>query len=525
MKRRITVFALAFFLLVNMTMPVMAQLSTDDLAVVSGYAMDEELYLFAQLDDKYQGTDLDTKVTIDGITIANRTSPVAIGESDANIKYLLMIDQSGSMNKYVDKVNAFVDALADNEKASAEFAIAGFGADFKVISEGITDKEIVKSTIAGLSYNEPWTDPYHAIVQALNYVDTNSRIGGDVLNIIVVSDGDADLGIADADEEAKAQKERAAAAKKKIENAPEVLIHTFGVTEWEDLCMDTYEVGRGDNAVINDEQDAAAFGKKIATYIDHLYFLDFSLKKDVGTERFAIEVQMTGTDSAGTPAIMNTIFENIPNLTNYVVEESDEDIFKIIGSAEENSEEADQEPIDAPDSVDQEDAQPDVKQDTLVYDGNAADEIARPSINILFVVLAVVIVAGLLLIILLVCLILRKNNQGTGKNSAVGGGILLRIDPLSGEIKKPKGKFVLSDSMIIGSSAKADIVLKADGVCGTHAKLFLSDGVVYIQDISETSGVFMGGMRLQAPNRLGDGDEIIIGSAKVVVRVQAKPCK
>ena len=207
LKKKFTAFALVLFLLVNMTMPVMAKLSTDDLAIVSGYAMDEQLYMFAQLDDKYTGKDLDTKVTIDGITIANRTSPVAIGESDATIKYLLMIDQSGSMNKYIDRVNAFVDALADEEKANAVFSIAGFGEDFQVIKEGITDKETVKSTIAGLSYNEPWTDPYNAIVKALNYVDTTSRTGGEVLNIIVVSDGDADLGISDAEEAKKAEKE------------------------------------------------------------------------------------------------------------------------------------------------------------------------------------------------------------------------------------------------------------------------------------------------------------------------------
>lgn len=525
MKKRVTAFALLLFLLINITTPVMAKLSTDDLAVVSGYAMDQDLYMFAQLDEKYTGTDLDTKVTIDGITIANKTSPVAIGESDATIKYLLMIDQSGSMNKYIDKVNAFVDALADQERANALFTIAGFGDDFKVISEGISDKEVVKSTIAGLNYNEPWTDPYNAIVKALNYVDTTSRTGGEVLNIIVVSDGKVDFGITDADKARKAENERAAAAKKKIEEAPEVLIHTFGVVEWDDLCLDTYAAGRGDNAVIDNENDATVYGKKIANYIDSLYYLDFSLKKDVGTERFALEVQMTGTDSDGTPAIMNTTLGNIPNLTNYVVKESEEDIFKIIGSAKDSDGEDSKEPISDssdPNSKEKEDNEADIVQDTLDVKDDSADEGTKHSMNAMMIILVAVIMVCMILVVIVVCLIVRKNKQEGEKKSSSGGKIQIRLDPISGEIKKPKGKFNLSGFMIIGSSSKADIVIKADGVSRMHAKLYESNGVVYIQDISESSGVFMDGMRLQAPNRLLDGDEVTIGSARVVIRVSGR---
>ena len=531
MKKRITALALIVFLLVNMTMPVMAKLSADDLAVVSGYVMDQDLYMFVQLDEKYKGTDLDTKVTIDGITIANKTSPIAIGESDATIKYLLMIDQSGSMNKYIDRVNAFVDALADREKANAVFTIAGFGEDFKVISEDIRDKETVKSAIAGLSYNEPWTDPYNAIVKALNYVDTTSRTGGEVLNIIVVSDGDADLGIADVDEALKAEQERAAAAKNRIGNSPEILIHTFGVTAWEELCLDTYEAGRGDNAVINDEKDAKAYGEKIADYIDSLYFLDFSLKKDVGTERFAVEVQMTGTDKEGTPAIMNTVLENIPNLTNYVVDESEEDIFKIISSAEESKEDDSKEPLSASDSAEDtgadnsepdKDQEPDRKQETLDDSGDLSGGQQNQPQKMMFLVLIFVVALCLLLIVLLLCLIVKKNRQDAGKKPTSGGSVAISLDPISGELKRPKGSFRISGSMLIGSSAKADIVLRAEGVCPAHAKLFVSNGALYIQDVSETSGVFMGGMRLQAPNRLGDGDEFTLGSARIVVRMQQR---
>ena len=522
MKKRITGLALVLILIINIKVPVMAKLSTDDLAVVAGYAMNGELYMFAQLDDKYTGTDLDTKVTINGITVANRTSPKAIGESDATIKYLLMIDQSGSMNKYVDKVNAFVDALADHERANAVFTIAGFGESFHVISEGITDKEVVKSVIAGLSYNEPWTDPYNAIVNALNYVDTTSRTGGEVLNIIVVSDGNADLGIEDAGEAEIAERERASVAKEKIEKSPEVLVHTFGVTEWEELCLDTYEAGRGDNAVINDESDAMAYGEKIADYIDSLYFLDFTLTKDVGTKRFAVEVQMTGTDSAGSLAIMNTTLEEIPNLTGYVVGESEEDIFKIIGSAEENKVDDPMKPTTDPDSAEifeEKDDRSDVVQETYDSNESSADEEEDQPLNATAVVLVAVIVVCLLLCILLMCLLVKRNYQEGGKKSSSGIGVKILLDPISGWIRRPGGRFNISGSMVIGSSAKADIVLIADGVCNEHARLFVSDGEVYIEDISGSSGVFISGMRLQAPNRLEDGDEITIGAAKVVIRL------
>lgn len=486
--------------------------------------MGKELYMFAQLDDKYTGSALDTKITIDGITIANKTSRTVIGDSNAAIKYLLVIDQSGSMNQYVNRVNAFVDALADHERANAVFTIAGFGEDFKIISEGMTDKEAVKTAIAGLSYQEPWTDPYHAVVQALNYVDTVSRTGGEVLNIIVVSDGEVDLGIPDAEQAQKAERERAAAAKNKIRKSPEALIHTLGVTDWEELCLDTFEAGRGDNAVIQDENDAASYGEKIANYIDSLYCLNFSLNKDVGKKRFAVEVQMTGTDSAGTPSIINTTFEKIPNLTNYIVEESEENVFKIIGSAEERNKKHSKEletDKDADDKNGEKDDEDSGAQGTFYFNDDSAEKQTCPQLNTRFIVFVIAIAVCLVFIILLACLFTKKKKQETDHRSASADadGIQIWLEPIFGEMKRPKGKFSISGSMTIGFSSKADIVIKAEGVCDVHAKLFLSNGVIYIWDMSQSSGVFMSGMRLQAPNRLEDGDEITIGAARIVVRV------
>ena len=230
---------------------------------------------------------------------------------------------------------------------------------------------------------------------------------------------------------------------------------------------------------------------------------------------------MTGTDTEGTPAIMNTTFENIPNLTNYVVEESEEDIFKIIGSAENPDEDREKEP--ASDSIvpddGKEDAPTDVAKDTLNANGNASNETQPKPVNTMLIVLVVILAVGLALIVLLVCLILKKNKGGSGNKAVSGERVKIRLDAISGEIKKPKGAFNISGTMVIGSSSRSDIVLKADGVCSSHAKLLVSNGVVYIQDISESSGVFMGGMRLQAPNRLSDGDEITIGSARIVIRL------
>lgn len=519
MKKRLMHFTLAFCIIISMTIPVMAKLSEDDMAVVSGYAMDGELYMFAQLDSKYTGAGLDTKVTVDGITITNKTSPVAIGDSEAVIKYLLLIDQSGSMKQYIDKVNAFVDALADHERAQAVFSIAGFGEDFQVISQDITDKEAVKSAIAGLSYQEPWTDPYNAVVKALNHIDTAPRTRGEVLNMIVISDGDADLGIKDAEEAMREEQGRAAAAKDKIQNSPEVLIHTFGVSQWEELCLDTYEAGRGCNAVIEGENDAAAYGEKIANYIDSLYFLDFSLQRDVGAKRFTAEVQMNGQDVDGNPAIMNTTLENIPNLTNYIVEESEEDIFKIIGSAQESKEDDSKTLISDTEAFGKDgenDGWEDGKDTDHPGDG-LTEETDNNQSTILLPILLAVTGTCLVLIVVLAFLLVRKN-RGGGKITS-DTGILMWLEALSGELKTPQGSFCISGSMVIGSDAKADIVLKADGVCSAHARLFVSNGVVYMEDISGNFGVFIGGMRLQAPNRLRDGDEAVLGSARVRIRI------
>ncbi len=90
-----------------------------------------------------------------------------------------------------------------------------------------------------LEYTEQLTDPYTGVESALTYLDGYSIRSGDVIHLIVITDGDPDLGYED-DEK---QKELAQSAADRIKKTPEIIVSTFCTAEWDETAYETFSKG------------------------------------------------------------------------------------------------------------------------------------------------------------------------------------------------------------------------------------------------------------------------------------------
>jgi len=72
---------------------------------------------------------------------------------------------------------------------------------------------------------------------------------------------------------------------------------------------------------------------------------------------------------------------------------------------------------------------------------------------------------------------------------------------------------------IIGRDPAAAVVIDSSDVSRQHARLFVNDDHVTIEDLGSKNGTFVGSERLSAPRVLrGIDDQIIVGKTSLLLR-------
>jgi len=75
-----------------------------------------------------------------------------------------------------------------------------------------------------------------------------------------------------------------------------------------------------------------------------------------------------------------------------------------------------------------------------------------------------------------------------------------------------------SGENIIGRDPESAVIIDTPDVSRQHARLFVADDHVVIEDLGSKNGTFVASQRLSAPRLMREGEEFILGSTRVLLR-------
>lgn len=68
------------------------------------------------------------------------------------------------------------------------------------------------------------------------------------------------------------------------------------------------------------------------------------------------------------------------------------------------------------------------------------------------------------------------------------------------------------NSVAIGRKAENDVILSDTFVSGNHAKLYIRNNSLYVEDLTSTNGTYLNSEKIEGREKLVIGDEIKIGT-------------
>ncbi|MBV8639171.1 MAG: FHA domain-containing protein [Candidatus Eremiobacteraeota bacterium] len=71
--------------------------------------------------------------------------------------------------------------------------------------------------------------------------------------------------------------------------------------------------------------------------------------------------------------------------------------------------------------------------------------------------------------------------------------------------------------LVIGRGCDVQLVLADPEVSRRHARLETQDGTVFLRDLESSNGTFLNGRRLTSAIELREGDEVDVGTTRLVV--------
>ena len=405
----------------------------------------------------------------------------SLAESGMPVTYYLLVDTSTSMRGAREDIRAFAESLAEQSGEGAGFGLLLFGDSFSAVLEPTEDSGAFLSALDDTAFDAQRTDLLRGILDGIEYVSSAERVTGGLTGLIVISDGvpDGADGGPDAEE-----------VRQRISDAQETVIHTLwinsglaGAPQGRDLLA---SIGSGAHPCIEKSggtRDAAA---EIAGYTDGLSAVSFLLETEPSTP-VSGDLFFQSAEEDGGQLLYYAKLADIPVLL------AQEDFAPAAPSA-----------LPAPQG-----SQPSSPDPSSVV--SAVPE-SQDSAKVWAYCMG--IAAALLAAACTAAVFYKKHRRQTPGTH----GIYMRLETGAGKYAGKKTEFFLTDELTIGRSRKCDLVWKDRMTSPVHARVFLRDGLIFLEDLGSETGTFLGGMRIYQKNRLRSGDEISIGRSSFRLR-------
>ena len=470
--------------------------ASDADTVPAGFWQDGRLHIFVHLSEA-PGSGVEPRLQLGptALTLAAEGPLARMSDADTPVSYLLLVDRSNSMGGLDWNVTAFARRLARQE---ARFSLASFGVDFRLEAEDC-DGDGLLQVLKALSYEEEGTDLPSAVVAAMDYLVSRPREPGELVNLVVITDG-----VTEAVEDGEALE----MARYQVEEDPSVLVHTVGLATGRQVSPEALEalsaLGSGAHLTVGSggvSADSAA--RTVAQTVDLLWTTSFSvsLPEDLRLDDAALCLFRAGENEPylrlSIPAVPLLAAGEAPAVPTVV-------------------------PSVQPQPTPVPTASPPAPTMTAALVPDAVGDLgtAEPGGGTLCLD-PVWRLGGLGLVSALaaavVYLVLRRQ-QRAFSDTVPSGAIRLHLEVAEGHCVQEGEELYLFQELTIGRDRRCDLVWRARSLPPLAGRVFRKDGLVFLEGLDPRCQVRLEGMRLYGPSRLRSGDEITMGPVRFRLR-------
>lgn len=445
--------------------------------------------------------------------------PAKLSESGVPVSCLLLVDCSTSMKNLGKQVTAFAKALAENDNTGARFALATFGEAFSPVWDGEDGEGSIAEAAGQISYTAQRTDLSRGILDAIDYLSSDwQRKSGELINLVIITDG-----IPKDSEDSPAIDEVAA----RLREDTSVLVHTFGISASSKdsaaamEALGTLGYGLHTTAGKNSVSEARDRAVKTAAFINNLCAVSFTWDPQDDDARYGNSAEIRFSREDESTCVLTVDMAAVPVLDspeegteiakNPENSESPENSAEPVrpeisnGSDSSDSSEDSQDSESPKGSVGQADQKQPDNPDSIDNGGGSPDK--KPGIPWFIWAVGGAACAALAAAFLF----LRRRRKPAGERPK--GSIPMRIEVICGSYAG-ESELYLIDELIVGRGGRCGIPWRDKGVSRRNSRIFLRDGMIYIEDLGSQQGTALGGMRLHDANRLRSGEEISVGTVR-----------
>lgn len=466
--RRVSSVLLAGLAAMLLCVPALAAGSAQ---LVRTFVTGNTLYTYVVMDG------VDQPVTQAEAKIGGQSFPASgkletVQQAGFPVSYLLLVDNSTSMPKYQDILVAFARQLSQSGGEHTTFLLATFGEKFSVVNENVS-ADLLEQEMAAIPFDEPATRLHSCISQALDFFEDLPRQDNELRCMVVLSDAveyDADGSIT-----YEELLERLGSS--------DVMLHSVGVGQQEAALTALGELASasgGTHQRTADEVQAQEAAQTLATENGSMLVTGFDL---------------AGCSAAGKDQAVSVTFASNGSLVCRA--ESTVDL-----PEPESEPEAPAASTPLPPSG--------VSAPSGASRTEPGKEAAKP-----LPLLPIVGIGGALVLAgVAAALCLRKKKPEPSVSQSPEEGIFMRIEDLTGSLAGEETQCWLTGQLVVGRDPSCDIVLDDPSVSRRHARVFLAEGSVYLEDLGSQNGTMVNGAAIHMPCLLRSGDELAAGEAR-----------